>query len=145
MKKRDLLLGVALLAGYSAQAVSSPYQGSVAGEGVYYLYQVETGKWLESNKKNVEQWTTHGELDDTGIDIELKKPDGFNGYQIWTNYTNNGSLYMTSLSFLPLGLPASHPFWTDAPVDWTSRKAWSGQPFPKDHHWGESEQIRDLF
>mgnify|MGYP001026150342 CR=1 FL=1 len=60
-------------------------------------------------------------------------------------YTNNGSLYMTSLSFLPLGLPASHPFWTDAPVDWTSRKAWSGQPFPKDHHWGESEQIRDLF
>ena len=92
MKKRDLLLGVALLAGYSAQAVSSPYQGSVAGEGVYYLYQVETGKWLESNKKNVEQWTTHGELDDTGIDIELKKPDGFNGYQIWTNYTNNGSL-----------------------------------------------------
>ena len=60
-------------------------------------------------------------------------------------YTNNGSLYMTSLSFIPLGLPASHPFWTDAPVDWTSRKAWSGQPFPKDHHWGESEQIRDLF
>ena len=60
-------------------------------------------------------------------------------------YTNNGGLYMTSLSFLPLALPASHPFWTDAPVDWTSRKAWSGQPFPKDHHWVESEQIRDLF
>ena len=29
-------------------------------------------------------------------------------------YTNNGSLYMTSLAFLPLGLPAAHPFWTDA-------------------------------
>lgn len=48
-------------------------------------------------------------------------------------YTNNGSLYMTSLAFLPLGLPADHPFWTDAPLDWTSKKAWSGQDFPKDH------------
>jgi len=25
-------------------------------------------------------------------------------------YTNNGSLYMTSLAFMPLGLPATHPF-----------------------------------
>ena len=27
-------------------------------------------------------------------------------------YTNNGSLYMTTLAFMPLGLPADHPFWT---------------------------------
>ena len=60
-------------------------------------------------------------------------------------YTNNGSLYMTSLAFMPLGLPASHPFWTDAAQPWTSQKAWGSQAFPKDHHWGESEQIRDLF
>ena len=92
MKKRNLLLGVVLLAGYSAQAVSSPYEGSVAVEGVYYLYQVETGQWLESNKKFINTWTTHAEIDDTGIDIELKKPDGFAGYQIWMNYTQNGSL-----------------------------------------------------
>lgn len=60
-------------------------------------------------------------------------------------YTNNGSLYMTSLAFLPLGLPASHPFWTDAPRQWTSQKAWSGKPFPKDHHWNDGQKIRDLF
>ncbi len=60
-------------------------------------------------------------------------------------YTNNGSLYMTSLAFLPLGLPASHPFWTDAALPWTSKKAWGGVPFPKDHHWGETERFRDLF
>ncbi len=48
-------------------------------------------------------------------------------------YTNNGSLYMTSLAFLPLGLPANHPFWTDPAEDWTSKKAWSGKKFPKDH------------
>lgn len=60
---------------------------------------------------------------------------GFAGHQpdISDYYTNNGSLYITALVFLPLGLPAGHPFWTDAPQDWTARKAWSGQPFPKDH------------
>ncbi len=60
-------------------------------------------------------------------------------------YTNNGSLYMTSLSLLPLGLPATHAFWTDAPADWTSKKAWSGQPFPKDHQWKDKIVTRDLF
>ena len=60
-------------------------------------------------------------------------------------YTNNGSLYMTSLSLLPLGLPATHPFWTDAPADWTSKKAWSGQPFPKDHQWKDKIVTKDLF
>jgi len=60
-------------------------------------------------------------------------------------YTNNGSLYMTSLSFLPLGLPATHPFWTDAPADWTSKKAWSGKPFPKDHQWKDKIVTRDLY
>lgn len=60
---------------------------------------------------------------------------GFAGHQpnIADWYTNNGSLYLTSLVFMPLGLPADHPFWTDEAKDWTSKKAWSGQDFPKDH------------
>lgn len=72
---------------------------------------------------------------------------GFAGRQpnIADWYTNNGSLYMTSLAFLPLGLPASHSFWTDAPLDWTSKKAWGGQPFPKDHHWKDNIITHDLF
>lgn len=72
---------------------------------------------------------------------------GFTGRQpdIADWYTNNGSLYMTSLAFLPLGLPASHPFWTDAPQPWTSVKAWSGQPFPKDHVWRDYIQTEDLY
>ena len=39
---------------------------------------------------------------------------------------------MASLSFMPLGLPASHPFWTDAPQPWTQVKAWGGQPMLND-------------
>ena len=67
---------------------------------------------------------------------------GFNGSQpnISDWYTNNGSLYLASLAFLPLGLPADAPFWTDAPQPWTSKKAWGGEDFPKDH-----EQIHSLF
>ena len=60
---------------------------------------------------------------------------GFAGHQTgladW--YSNNGSMYITSEVFLPLGLPASHSFWTAKPQDWTSKKAWSGHEFPKDH------------
>lgn len=70
---------------------------------------------------------------------------GFCGSQPETAdwYTNNGSLYMTSLAFMPLGLPANHPFWTDAPQPWTQVKAWNGKPFPKDHRWGDNIQTRD--
>ncbi|MDE5849194.1 MAG: DUF2264 domain-containing protein [Muribaculaceae bacterium] len=72
---------------------------------------------------------------------------GFAGRQpnIADWYTNNGSLYMTSLAFLPLGLPASHPFWTDAPLPTTNQKAWGGKPFPKDHRWDDGPATRDLY
>lgn len=70
---------------------------------------------------------------------------GFCGSQPETAdwYTNNGSLYITSSVFLPLGLPADHPFWTDAPQPWTQVKAWGGQPFPKDHRWADSIKTAD--
>ena len=58
-------------------------------------------------------------------------------------YTNNGSLYMTTLAFMPLGLPADHPFWTDTAQPWTQVKAWSNQPFPKDHHWKDEIVTKD--
>lgn len=60
---------------------------------------------------------------------------GFAGHQpdLADWYTNNGSLYLTSEIFLPLGLPANHSFWTSTAEEWTAKKAWSGQSFPKDH------------
>lgn len=70
---------------------------------------------------------------------------GFCGSQPETAdwYTNNGSLYMTSLAFMPLGLSAGHAFWTDAPQPWTQVKAWNGLPFPKDHRWADDIHTRD--
>ena len=70
---------------------------------------------------------------------------GFCGHQPETAdwYTNNGSLYMTSLAFMPLGLPADHDFWTAKAEPWTQVKAWGGQPFPKDHRWADDIQTKD--
>ena len=70
---------------------------------------------------------------------------GFCGSQPGTAdwYTNNGSLYMTSLSLMPLGLPADHDFWTCKAEPWTQVKAWGGQPFPKDHRWADDIQTKD--
>ena len=55
-------------------------------------------------------------------------------------YTNNGSLYLTSLAFLPLGLPETDSFWTAPAEKWTSKKAWEGDDFPKDHKWDINRQ-----
>lgn len=59
---------------------------------------------------------------------------GFCGHQpgVGEHYISTGSVYLCAAVFLPLGLPAVHPFWSGATQDWTSRKAWSGMSFPID-------------
>lgn len=48
-------------------------------------------------------------------------------------YISTGSLYLCSAAFLPLGLPATDPFWSDAPAKTTWQKIWSGADLPADH------------
>ena len=48
-------------------------------------------------------------------------------------YISSGSVYLCSTVLLPLGLPPSDPFWSGEPMDWTSRKIWSGADMPGDH------------
>ena len=53
---------------------------------------------------------------------------GFAGHQLHMSedYINTGSQYLCCAVFLPLGLPASDPFWSAPDQDWTNKKAWSG-------------------
>ncbi len=53
---------------------------------------------------------------------------GVAGHQpaLANNYITTGSLYMSSLVFLPLGLPASDPFWSAASSPTTQEKIWGG-------------------
>lgn len=60
---------------------------------------------------------------------------GFNGEQpmLAESYIDYGSVYLCTAVFLPLGLPASAPFWAEEESDWTQRAAWSGAPARIDH------------
>jgi hypothetical protein len=60
---------------------------------------------------------------------------GFAGHQpeLGDWYSNNGSMYIASESFLPLGLPENDSYWTAPALDWTQKKAFAGVKFPKDY------------
>lgn len=99
MKKQLLisamLIGgaVAALAAEPAHLTSSPYQGAeIQAGGTYYLYNVETGTWVDLNDQIPYAWSCTGTLNKDGFDIRLDKPDGFVGYKIFTNTVNNSSL-----------------------------------------------------
>ena len=99
MKKQLLisamLLGgaVAALAAEPAHLTSSPYEGAeIQAGGTYYLYNVETGTWVDLNDQIPYAWSCTGTLNKDGFDIRLDKPDGFVGYKLFTNTVNNSSL-----------------------------------------------------
>ena len=48
-------------------------------------------------------------------------------------YNSAGSPYMASLVLLPLGLPASDSFWSDADVPWTQARIWAGADVRASH------------
>jgi len=60
---------------------------------------------------------------------------GFAGHQpeLGDSYSNNGSMYLTSESFLTLGLSVNDSFWTAKTEDWTAKKAYRNDKFNKDY------------
>ena len=59
---------------------------------------------------------------------------GLAGHQpaLAEKYISTGSLYLCSFAFLPLGLPASDPFWTEPATPTTWQQVWSGADLPAD-------------
>ncbi len=49
------------------------------------------------------------------------------------SYISTGSLYLAAAAFLPLGLPASDPFWSSPAEPWTSKQIWDRVDTPNDH------------
>ena len=60
---------------------------------------------------------------------------GFAGRQphLGESYISSGSVYLCAAGLLPLGLPASDPFWSSPSADWTAKKIWSGADTETDH------------
>lgn len=48
-------------------------------------------------------------------------------------YISTASLYLCTKMFLPLGLPASDPFWSAPDCRYTSQKIWAGKDISRDH------------
>ena len=100
MKKNLLFIVLGLLAiGVQAQNTSSPWTGVALPEegGTYYLYNVESGLWLQHNRKVPELWTTHAQLDVHGFDIEVlpyvNEEEGVYGvYQLNPRFGHNKSI-----------------------------------------------------
>ena len=98
--KKQLLISAMLISGAfaawaaePAHLTSSPYQGAeIQTGGSYYLYNVETGTWLDGNDMIPYAWSATSILNKIGMDIRLDKPAGFVGYSIFCYYRNNGTL-----------------------------------------------------
>jgi hypothetical protein len=60
---------------------------------------------------------------------------GFYGHQpsIAEPYISTGSCYLCSAAWLPLGLPASDPFWAGPAAPWTAKRTWAGEAVLADH------------
>ena len=93
MRKRLLQLSVCLMAIIGAKAQTSPWTGNQLPEegGTFYLYQVETGKWLQNNNRVGEFWTTRAEVDKYGFDVEIIKLEE-GGYQLNPKFGHNRSI-----------------------------------------------------
>ena len=61
---------------------------------------------------------------------------GFTGHQpgLGDWYSNAGSTYLAATSLVALGLPASDSYWTAPALPWTCKRAFAGEPFPKDYY-----------
>jgi len=71
--------------------ISTPYKGSQAGNlSAVYLYNVSTGMFLQTNRRDPSFWTTRAQLDVSGKDLILTPIDG--GFQIDPRLGNNHSI-----------------------------------------------------
>lgn len=52
--------------------------------------------------------------------------------ELGDSYLSTPCVYLCSVAFVPLGLPADHRFWASPAEEWTSVKAFSGKRYPID-------------
>ena len=97
---------------WGAQSLSD-YVGVEVQEGdEFYLYNVESGLWLQENNRFTADWNTHGELGTVGFDVKLIQIEG--GWQIDPKFGHNNSMNGGN-QYLDTGDAVTA--WTFEPVD----------------------------
>lgn len=90
MKKAFLFL-LGLIATIGAWAQTSPYKGVELAEGDFFLYNVETGLWLQNNDGiNRGEWNTRGAVGSYGFEFGVSAIEG--GYQLNPKFGHNQSM-----------------------------------------------------
>ena len=93
MKKKNLLFALGLMASVGMTAQTSPWVGSPVGEGEFYLYNVESGLWLQNNDSKANDWSTRAAIGTRGFEWKLVLNDG--AYALQPNFYINGTSNMT--------------------------------------------------
>lgn len=70
--------------------LSSPYAGNEIAAGDFFLYNVETGLWLQNNEKNTGDWNTRGATGTYGFEFGVSAIDG--GWKLDPKFGNNHSM-----------------------------------------------------
>ena len=97
---------------WGAQTVSDYAGVEVQAGDEFYLYNVESGLWLQENNRFTADWNTHGELGTVGFDVKLTQIEG--GWQIDPKFGHNNSMNGGN-QYLDTGDPVTA--WTFEPVD----------------------------
>ena len=88
--KKAFLLALSLLGASSMWAQTSPYTGSEVAAGDFFLYNVETGLWLQNNEKNTGDWNTRGATGTYGFEFGISALDG--GWKLDPKFGHNQSM-----------------------------------------------------
>ena len=70
--------------------LSSPYTGNEIAAGDFFIYNVETGLWLQNNEKNTGDWNTRGATGTYGFDFSISAING--GWKLDPKFGNNHSM-----------------------------------------------------
>ncbi|MCR5779461.1 MAG: hypothetical protein K6G70_02830 [Bacteroidaceae bacterium] len=70
--------------------LSSPYAGNEIAAGDFFLYNVETGLWIQNNEKNTGDWNTRGATGTYGLDFAISAISG--GWKLDPKFGNNHSI-----------------------------------------------------
>ena len=109
--KKNILLIAGLMGTLSMQAQTAPWTGNElpAEGGTFYLYNVDTGMWLQNNNRVAEDWTTRAQVGPYGLDIEIVAEEG--GYRLNPKFGHNHSINgWEDYGYLDTGRPAT--IWT---------------------------------
>ena len=55
--------------------INSPWTGNVVASGEFYLYNVESGLWLQNNDSKANDWSTRAAIGTRGLDFTIAETD----------------------------------------------------------------------